>query len=276
MKILIMTDMEGCAGILNFKDWISPAGRYYEKGKTFLTNEVNAAIDGFFEGGATEIIVVDGHGYGGIDPALLDERAVLRRGSGEKTWPWGLDRTFNGLAFVGQHAKAGTPFSHLTHTQNTNVIDCRINDLSIGEYGQLALCAMELGIPTILACGEKALAEEAEALTPGVVTVSVKKGLKPDDGHRNCTTEEYEAAKCSAEHLSPAMSCKLIREGAAKAINKLKKSPSSFKYPKLSPPYRMVIEFREYVGRDQPAYTKTNEHADSIIDLMSIPWSMCK
>lgn len=80
MKILIMTDMEGSAGLLNFKDWISPAGRYYEKGKSFLTNEVNAAIDGFFEGGATEIIVVDGHGHGGIDPELLDERAVLRRG----------------------------------------------------------------------------------------------------------------------------------------------------------------------------------------------------
>ena len=71
MKIMIMTDMEGCAGILNHDDWVMPEGRYYEKGKRLLTEEVNAALAGFFEAGAGEVVVVDGHGYGGIDPELL-------------------------------------------------------------------------------------------------------------------------------------------------------------------------------------------------------------
>lgn len=88
--------------------------------------------------------------------------------------------SFTALAFVGQHAKAGAPCSHITHTQWFNYIDLTINGISIGEYGQLALCAMELGVPTIFACGEKALAEEAEKLTPGVVTVVVKRGILPD------------------------------------------------------------------------------------------------
>jgi D-amino peptidase len=172
---------------------------------------------------------------------------------------------------VGQHAKAGTPYSHLTHTGWPNVIDYRINDLSVGEYGQLALCAMELGIPTILACGEKALCEEAEALTPGVITVSVKQGLLPDDGFRNSTMEEYETAKLSALHISPSKAVKLIREGALKAINKLKAEPDSFHYPKLSPPYRTVVEYRAYTATNTGAFTQTTEHHSSIIELMNTP-----
>ncbi len=266
-----MTDMEGVAGVLNFKDWVYPDGRYYEKGKRFLTGEVNAAINGFMAGGATEIVVVDGHGFGGIDPELLDKRAILSRGAREKNWPWGLDKTYAAVAIVGQHAKAGTPYSHLSHTGWPNVIDLRINDLSIGEYGELALCAMELGVPTILACGEKALAEEAKDLTPGVVTVAVKTGLLPDDGHRNCTTEEYEEAKLSAEHYSPARACEMIEQGALEAINKLKKSPKSFFYPELSPPYKKVIEYRAYPTRNKPAHINSVEHPDSIIELLNIP-----
>ncbi|OGV50963.1 MAG: hypothetical protein A2017_13970 [Lentisphaerae bacterium GWF2_44_16] len=272
MKIMIMTDMEGCAGILNFKDWVTPEGRYYEKGKRFLTAETNAAIDGFFAGGATEVVILDGHGHGGIDPELLDERALLRRGHSEKVWPWGMDKSFSALACVGQHAKAGTPYSHLTHTQNCGVIDYRVNGLSIGEYGQLALCAMELGIPCILACGEKAFTKEAEELTPGVLTVAVKEGLLPDDGFRDCTTEAYENAKLSAIHLSPGKVVKMIRETAFKAIEKLKKSPNAFHFPKLSPPYRREVEFRASSERKTQPYSKSVEHPDSIIELMNIPW----
>ena len=61
-----MTDLEGVAGVLNFENWCSDGGgRHYEKAQRLLTEEVNAAADGFFEGGAEEILVVDGHGYGG-------------------------------------------------------------------------------------------------------------------------------------------------------------------------------------------------------------------
>ena len=81
MKILLMSDMEGVAGILNREDWTRPSGATYDAGKRLLTEEVNAAIDGLFAGGATYVLVVDGHGPGGIDPELLDERALDRRWS---------------------------------------------------------------------------------------------------------------------------------------------------------------------------------------------------
>lgn len=66
MKIYVMTDMEGVCGVVNHDDWVTPQGRYYAEGKRLLTMEVNAAIDGFAAAGATEIVVADGHGYGGI------------------------------------------------------------------------------------------------------------------------------------------------------------------------------------------------------------------
>ena len=101
MKILIMTNMEGVAGVLNHDDWVLPGGRFYAKGLRLLTEEVNAALEGFFSAGAEEILVVDGHGAGGIDPETLDERALLLRGRGENVWPWGRHLTARLVRNVG-------------------------------------------------------------------------------------------------------------------------------------------------------------------------------
>ncbi len=267
---MLMTDLEGVAGVLNNHDWTSPDGRFNEKGMRLLTEEVNAAVDGLFAGGAREVIIVDGHGSGAIDPEILDERAQLSRGRHEQVWPWGLDNTFHGLGFVGQHAKAGTPYSHITHTQNMRYIDLSINGVSIGEYGQLALCAMELGIPTIFACGEQALAVEAENLTPGVITVAVKRGLLPD-GLDHLSAEEYKKAKLSAIHVSPKKSRALIRHGAFKAAERLRNDPRSFSYPKFAPPYVRTARFRTL--EDKPAYQARDEHPNSITSLMNMPFT---
>jgi len=268
LKFMIMTDMEGCAGVLDHDDWVRPEGRYYEKGMRFLTEEVNAAVAGFFDGGATEVLVVDGHGYGGIDPELLDERAELQHGLTQPTWPWGLDESFDALAFVGQHAKSGTPFSHITHTGSFEVLDISINGISMGEYGLISLCAMELGVPTVLACGDEALAHEAEDLTPGVVTVAVKRGLLPD-GLEEASAEEYATAKLSAVHLSPARARELIHSGALDAARRLREEPESFRYPDLRPPYVRMEKMRR--RGEEPGGTARAEHASSLIALMNTP-----
>lgn len=270
MKMMVMTDMEGVAGVLNFEDWVEPSGRYYEKGKRLLTAEVNAAVQGLCEGGATQIVVVDGHGAGGIDPELLDERVELMRGPGETAWPFGLDSSFDAFAVVGQHAKAGTPYSHITHTQGFAYIDLAVNGLSIGEYGQTALCAMELGVPTILACGEQAFADEAQRLTPGTVTVSVKRGLLPD-GLDHLDADAYGKAKLGAVHVAPRAARALIRNGAAEAVAKLRTDPAAFHYPQMTAPYVRTARFRR--RGDTPPYEARDEHPDSFIKLMNMPYT---
>lgn len=267
MKLFIMTDMEGVAGILNFQEWCVPGGVYYEKGKRFLTEEVNACVDGLCEGGATELLVCDAHGFGGIDPELLDERARVLRGHWSDPWPSGLDSSFDGLVHVGQHAKAGTPYSHITHTQAFGYIDFSINGISVGEYGQMALCAMERGVPSILATGERALCLEAEKLTPGVVTVPVKEGLYPD-GLEELDGESYGKAKLSGIHTAPKGSRKLIRKGAIEAMKKLNHDPSSFTYPEISPPYVQVVKHRR--NGEQPAYEAVQKHPSSISSLLDM------
>ena len=270
MKILMMTDLEGVAGILNFVDWCTPEGRYYDKAKRLLTQEVNAAAKGFFDGGVEEILVIDGHGHGAIDPELLDERLQLMRGHAERVVTWGLNETYNGVAHVGQHARASTPYSHLTHTQGFGYVDLAINGVSIGEFGQLVLCAKELGIPSIFATGEQAFAEEAEALSPGVITVAVKRGLLPD-GLEHVDADTYSRSKLSAVHLAPERSRKLIKKGARKAARKLRKSPKDFGYKEIHPPYVRTATFRQ--RGDTPGYHARDEHPNSLIELLSMPYT---
>ena len=274
MKIYLMTDMEATAGILNHDDWVLPAGLHYAKGQRLLTGEINAAVDGFFAGGATEVLVVDGHGAGGIDPELLDERAKLQRGWADQVRPLSLDRSYAGIAWVGQHAKAGTPFSHITHSGWFDTIDMTVNGISIGEYGEMALCAKELGVPCFFAAGEQAFCEEAQALTPGVVTVAVKWGLKNDGPQLEALDmDSYRRAKLSAVHLAPAKARQVIREGAVQAMRKLCEQRAAFSFPELQPPFVKLHRFRarKHANGETPAHRTRAEHPTSLIALFNQP-----
>ena len=59
MRIFLMTDLEGVAGVLDSGNWCLWNSRYYEAGKELLTRKVNAAIEGFMSAGATEFLVAD-------------------------------------------------------------------------------------------------------------------------------------------------------------------------------------------------------------------------
>jgi len=265
VKIFIVTDMEGVCGVVNFNDWVIPEGMYYELGKKLLTFEVNAAVAGFFEAGADEIYVADGHGHGGINHELLDNRTYYINGFPGK-WPFLLDRSFDAIAWIGQHAKAGTEYSHLTHTQTLRYLDCTINGLSVGEFGQLAACASFLGVRSIFASGEKAFADEAQNLVDGIETVWVKEGTTPGKGDE-CSEEEYEKRNLSAIHMHPERARCLIKESAKRALTRFINDRESFRLLDLKPPYRCVMKYRSS-GND-PAYTVYSEHSDDIIKMMN-------
>ena len=270
MKIYIMTDMEGCAGIMNHDEWVLPTGRFFDKGRELLTMEVNAAIEGFLEGGADDILVVDGHGAGGIDPLLLHPAVRLAGGGAPNPpFPFFMHSRFDGAACVGQHAKAGTPRSHITHTEWFNWIDLSVNGRSIGEYGTFALCGMELGVPLILAAGEEALCREARALTPGVETVSVKKGVNPD-GLDHLPEADYRRAKLAAIHLSPTEARRRIREGARRAVDRLRDDRQSFHCPVIRKPYVLRRKLRQAAG--QPPLVQFAYHPTSLIGALNAPW----
>ncbi|MBN2558712.1 MAG: M55 family metallopeptidase [Clostridia bacterium] len=254
MRIYMMTDLEGTAGVLDRNNWVMPGSAYYEKARTLLTLEVNAAADGFFAAGATEILVSDGHGPGGIQPDLLDDRLMLMRGY-PTGYPCGLTKDYDCVAWIGQHAKAGTPFAHIAHTGNQYVIDYSINGISVGEMGQLAMCAGVLGVKPILVTGDRAVCAEAAELLPGIETIEVKRGLVPGSGNE-CTFEEYCIRNTAAIHCAPGMARGHISRGAYRALRRYMESPDSFSDLVTSAPYEKKVVYRP--GNGKSGYTVTS------------------
>ncbi|MAF11148.1 hypothetical protein CMK11_11920 [Candidatus Poribacteria bacterium] len=269
MHIYIMTDLESVAGVRDFPDWCVPDGRCYEQATRLLTLEVNAAIEGFAAAGATEFMVADGHGRGAIEIELLDRRADMRRGW-PQGWPLGLDDggDYDYLAFVGQHAKAGTEFAHLAHTQGLNYIDLSVNGVSIGEFGQLAMCASELGLRTIFGAGGLAFTVEAQALVAGIETVAVKRGLRPGSGDE-MTTAQYEHRNAAAVHVQPERAREMIRDGAQRALRRAQ--TEDFGIIPLQAPFERVARFRP--AKDgEPTTISRESHPTSVIGMMNLPF----
>jgi len=268
-KVYIMTDLEGVAGVIDSENWCHPDSRYYELAKEFLTNEVNAAVDGFSAGGAKEILVADGHGCGAINPKLLDRRAEFLRGWG-RGWPCGLEEgQWDAVAWVGQHAKARTEFAHLAHTQGMGYLNLSINGISIGEFGQLAMCASQLGIRAIFGSGDKAFTLEAQELVPGIETVSVKRGTSPGKGDE-LDADAYRRKNAGAIHCAPKRACELIRDGAKRAIERAKEEYFGI-IKKLTPPLTRVAVFRH--KGDQPRTYSIEKHESDVIKLMNMSFN---
>ena len=266
MRVYIMTDLEGVAGVRDFDNWTSPDSRYYEQARELLTREVNAAIQGFMAAGATEFLVADGHGPGAVNDSLILPAAEVARGwQWPKVRPFSMDDGhFDFAAWVGQHPKAGTVFGHLCHTGNCGVRDLSINGKSVGEFGEMALCAGELGVRVIFASGDQAFAQEALDLIPGIETAFVKRGTQPDPGH-NLSSDAYRQHNTSAIHLAPEAARERIRAGAQRALERAK--TEDFGLLELSPPFKRVRVNR--ATATHPPRANRAEHPTSVIGLMN-------
>ena len=62
LKVYISADMEGIGGVSTWSVQASAKGREYEQFRRLMTLEVNAAVAGAFDAGATEVLVSDSHG----------------------------------------------------------------------------------------------------------------------------------------------------------------------------------------------------------------------
>lgn len=212
MKIYMMTDLEGVAGVVSFLSQTYPEGRYYDAAKQLLTEEINAAIEGLLKADVDDVLVVDGHGPGAVCFEQLHPAAKLLHGrplAPIRSWD-PIVREYDVCMMIGQHAMAGAAKGNLNHTQDSRAIDSiKLNGKPIGEIAQVALYQGAMGIPLIFLSGDQAACKEAESLVPGITTVCVKTGL----------------GRNSAISVSAAQSRALIREGAELAINHHRDSP---------------------------------------------------
>jgi D-amino peptidase len=229
-KVFIETDMEGVDGIFDFEmqciPWKSP--RWNESMK-LLTDEINAAVRGFFAGGATEVVVCDNHtGTGFISLFDLDSRAKLITGFHSKPTTLGMDRSYCALAFIGRHAMSGAEKGILAHTQTEQARNVWVNDVPVGEMGIVALTGASFGIPTIMVSGDTAACKEALALFGDVECAEVKSGFNATSG----IMLPHQAA------------CQLIEQKATRAMQRL----SDFKPYKVKEPVELKIQLAHDLG----------------------------
>ncbi len=185
MNIFISADIEGVCGVMGALHW-DPKGAQYAKACEWMTQEVNAAVEGALEAGAQRIVVKDSHNDGTNIPLdLLHSAAELISGWGPlSSMVEGIDRSFHAAFLIGYHARGATSDGTLAHTWSGNVLDLRINDQTVGETGWAAAFAGHFDVPVALVTGDdKLIAQCAEELPPGYHTVMTKKGWTYNSAH---------------------------------------------------------------------------------------------
>jgi D-amino peptidase len=226
LKVFISVDMEGLAGVVSSAD-VSPGQPDYAHFRTIMAGETNAAIEGAFAAGATEVLVRDSHGdKRNLLPGDVDPRARLLRGAstGPKNMMEGVDSTFDAIVFIGYHAKAGTPNAILEHTSTGNVVDFSINGVSLPEGGYNALVAGLYGVSVVFVAGDRAVVDQIRGLLGPIGGVAVK--------------EEINDASLG---LSPRHAQDEIRAGVAAAI----RDRARAKPYRMPGPYKMVLKVKQ-------------------------------
>jgi len=181
LKIYINTDLEGISGVFKFDQTREKDTPLNIQACEYFMGDLAAVIKGLRDGGATEVIVLDGHGTQAVIPHLMVPGAKYitgkpRPGAGNLSV---LDSSFAGMVIVGFHAMMGTPDGVLNHTQSSRTENRYwYNGVESGELAQNAIIAGYYGIPLIMVTGDEATCREARKFFGNnIVTVATKKGI---------------------------------------------------------------------------------------------------
>ncbi len=206
MKLLIACDMEGISGVVNW-DQVDPGNPEHKRFCKIMTADVNAAIQGAASGGATEILVADGH-WNSTNILLeeLDPRASLNSGSPTPlSMVQGIDSGVDAAIFIGYHARVGSLHAVLDHTWSSiRVTNVWLNGRLVGEFGLNGAVCGHFGVPVLMVSGDQTVCAEAKEWVPGVETAVVKKA----------------SGRYAAECLPLSTSQELIRETATRSVNR--------------------------------------------------------
>jgi D-amino peptidase len=245
-SVFVITDAEGVAGVCR-QDQTDPKDAEMRQ---LLTGEVNAAVQGFREGGADEVVVWDGHdGSQTLSALTIDANARLVMGVLGPTML--LERKYSAVAFVGQHARAGTVRGVMAHSYSSlGIQNMLLNGKPVGEIETRAALAGWFGTPVIFLSGDEAAAEQLHAIVPNAETAVVKEGL----GNYACISMSADAAR------------RLIRNRAAAAMQKI----ASVKPYRIDGPVTIEIE---HTSRHAPLPGAILPAGAEMIDARTIRYS---
>ena len=174
MNVVIMTDLEGIS-MIDSIDMIFEDDKY-QLARVELMRDVNAAVEGAFDGGASEVYVIDGHG-GGVNfiPGALHSKALLL--SFAEWCRLTREGKFHAYMSIGAHAMPGTKDGFLDHVQSSKSwFSYKVNGTEGGETAQGAIYMGAFGVPFVMVSGDEAACLEARALLGDIATAVVKHG----------------------------------------------------------------------------------------------------
>ena len=175
MRVMISADMEGATGVTWAED-VRPGSEQWQRFRKLFTGDVNAAVAGLFDGGATDVLVNEAHAsQRNLLLEELDARARMLTGRHKPlSMMQGIDAGLDGVVFLGYHAGAGVD-GVLSHTYLPNSITGVWLDGVHASEGRLnTALAAEYGVPVLLVTGDDLTCVDANDYAPGAQTVAVK------------------------------------------------------------------------------------------------------
>ena len=229
MRIFISVDMEGVSGVTRWEDVITQ-GQDYQRARSWMTADVNAAVEGARAAGATEFVVEENHGVEALCNLVLDEidpdvDVVRGQPRGGATTMAALDGSFDAVFLVGHHAKVGDYPGICAHTISYgDYSDVRLHGQSVSEGEMFATVAAQHGVPTALVTGDDVVAAELTRVCPGIETAIVKRAL----------------SRTAGSIIPPARAQRIIAEAARRAVERVR--AREIVAPEFASPFAMEVE----------------------------------
>jgi len=222
MKVLISADIEGIAGVFHPEQTRAGNGEY-EAARRWMTLEANAAIEGAFAGGATQVWVNDSHGgFRNLLPDLLDARAQIVLGKPRTLGMMaGLEYGAALVFMIGYHAMSQTR-GILAHTINSFAFArVSLNGVEVGEAGIYGALAEEYGAQVALLSGDDVFAEETAPRFPGARFVVTKSAT----GHASGVTQSPASARAAIEAAAREVVQQHLANGRARESTRAEAKP---------------------------------------------------
>jgi len=251
LKVLVLYDMEGVSGASDYRQTTFAHPAEYAEGRRSLTADVNAAIAGLVSGGATEIVVVDGHGSGNTSgPDVFEEQLtaparMISRPASFDIYMDSYDQSIDAIVAVAMHAGAGNQAGFLSHTYTFEDVQYRVNGVPFNETMILAMGAARYRIPVIMTSGDDQLEKEVRRQLPWVKVAQVKRAV----------------SRVQAEPLPPPEAARRIETAAREAVANL----AAAELPAATDHYRFALTFQdEQQARNAALHPGAELLADSL------------
>ena len=231
MKVMVLFDMEGVSGATDFSHFSYVHCAEYATGRQSLTADVNAAIAGVKAAGATDIVIVDGHGSGNttgpdvLEDQLLAPAKVMYRDTPFDIYMDSYDASFDAIVAVAMHAGAGNRQGFLSHTFTFEDVEYKVNGVPFNESMLLAMGAGRLKIPLVAVSGDDQLEKEIRRAMPWVQYATVKHAVD----------------RSKAEAIGRDEASRRIESAARDGVAHL----AAAKLPDYPPPYRFALTFQD-------------------------------